>query len=123
MTFAEDLQRLADLHQRGALSDDEFRQAKARLLNAPAAGTATGSTPGAAVAAINALRRSRSDRWLGGVCGGIAAVTGVATWFWRLLFVVLATFAGTGVLLYLLGWLLLPEADAPVAPSPTYRAS
>ena len=37
--------------------------------------------------AINALRRSRYDRWLGGVCGGIAiytvlpvAITAWATW-------------------------------------------
>lgn len=120
MTFSEDMQRLADLHQRGKLTDDEFQRAKARLLDAPYAADG-GPALGGAQAAINALQRSRSDRWLGGVCGGIAQVTGVATWFWRLLFVLLATCAGTGILLYALGWLLLPEGDGPGVPSPTYR--
>jgi len=121
MTLGEDLQRLADLHQRGALSDDEFQRAKERLLSAPTG--ASGGMPGSAQVAINALRRSRADRWLGGVCGGIAEITGVATWFWRMLFVLLATFAGTGVLLYGLGWLLLPQADEPALPTQTWRPS
>ena len=29
--------------------------------------------PGAGMAAVNNLRRSTSDSWIGGVCGGIAA--------------------------------------------------
>lgn len=33
MSFAEELQILADLHASGSLSDEEFHQAKARLLN------------------------------------------------------------------------------------------
>jgi phage shock protein PspC (stress-responsive transcriptional regulator) len=121
MTLGEDLQHLADLHQRGALSDDEFRRAKERLLNAP--GPIHGGAPGRAQAAINALHRSRHDRWLGGVCGGITQVTGVATWFWRFVFVLLASFAGTGVLLYLLAWLLLPAADGPVEAPQALRPS
>lgn len=115
MTLAEDLQRLADLHARGALSDDEFRRAKARLLSVPAdSGFSTMQ------AAVNGLRRSRSDRWLGGVCGGIAVSTGLAAWVWRLLFVLLLSCAGTGLIVYALAWLLLPLDDAGpgLAPSP-----
>jgi len=103
MSHSDELAKLADLHQRGALSDEEFARAKARVLD----GGVAAQPPG--MAAVNNLRRSRSDRWLGGVCGGIAAITGVAAWVWRLLFTVLALFAGGGVLLYLLLWIFVPE--------------
>ena len=66
MSLSEDLGRLEGLHERGALSDEEFARAKARVLG----GVPEVSAP--ALLAINALRRSRDDRWLGGVCGGIA---------------------------------------------------
>ena len=101
MTLSEELVRIAELHQRGALTDAEFAQAKARLLGAPAT-----SAPG--IAALNAFRRSRDDRWLGGVCGGVARATGVESWIWRLVFALLALCAGTGVMLYLLMWILVP---------------
>ena len=34
---------------------------------------------------------------------------GVEAWIWRLIFVVLALFGGTGVLLYILLWIFVPE--------------
>jgi phage shock protein PspC (stress-responsive transcriptional regulator) len=104
MGLADDLARLDDLRTRGSLSDDEFQRAKARLLdgNAPAAEIPV-------MAAINRLRRSRDDRWLGGVCGGVAALTGVESWIWRLILATLALFGGTGVLLYILLWIFVPE--------------
>ena len=106
MGLADELARLDEMHARGALSDDEFQRAKARLLDA-----ANPAPPSdiPAVAAINQLRRSRSDRWLGGVCGGVAAANGVESWIWRLIVVVLALFGGTGVLLYLLLWIFVPN--------------
>jgi phage shock protein C len=107
MTLSEELARLHDLHQRGALSDDEYAQAKARLLNAaPAAQPPDADAP--LLAAINALRRSRGDRWIAGVCGGIAQATGVEAWVWRLLFAVLLVFGGTGLLFYVLMWIFVP---------------
>jgi hypothetical protein len=72
MSVAEEIKRLHELHQAGALSDEEFAAAKARLLN-------NGPTPGDS-ADLWRLRRSRSDRWLGGVCGGLARVSGVESW-------------------------------------------
>lgn len=111
MGLSEELGRLGALHERGMLSDEEFTRAKARVLG----GAAEPAAP--ALLAINALRRSRSDRWLGGVCGGIARVTGVDSWIWRLLFALLALCAGTGVLVYLLMWILVP-AD-PLGPGHT----
>jgi phage shock protein PspC (stress-responsive transcriptional regulator) len=103
MSLSEELVRLSELHLRGRLSDEEFARAKARVLaSAPEV-----SAP--ALMALNALRRSRDDRWLGGVCGGIAHVTGVQSWLWRLLFAMLALCAGTGLLAYLLMWILVPS--------------
>ena len=102
MSLSEELGRLGALHERGVLSDDEFARAKARVLS----GAPSATVP--AAAAFNALRRSRDDRWLGGVCGGIARVTGVDSWIWRLLFALMMLCAGTGVLLYLLMWFLIP---------------
>jgi len=106
MSLADELTRLEELRSRGVLSDDEFRRAKARLLDAPAP-----SADIPAVSAMNRLRRSRSERWIGGVCGGIAVITGVEAWIWRLSFALLACLGGTGVLLYLLLWIFVPEDD------------
>jgi phage shock protein C len=108
MTFSEELARLGELHQRGVLSDDEFARAKARVLSQPA--IAPADRP--AVGTLNALRRSRADRWLGGVCGGLAESFGLAAWLWRLAFTVLALFGGTGVVLYLLLWIFVPDTEA-----------
>lgn len=58
---------------------------------------------------IAALRRSRSDRKLFGVAGGLGHYAGVDPLIFRILFVVLAIFGGSGILLYALGWLLIPE--------------
>lgn len=111
MSLSEELGRLGTLHERGILSDEEFSRAKARVLS----GDSAGAPP--TLKAINALRRSRDDRWLGGVCGGIARATGVDSWIWRLMFALLALCAGTGVLIYLLMWILVP-AD-PLMPGGT----
>jgi phage shock protein C len=112
MAESDELGRLGDLHARGILSDDEFSRAKARVLKGPS------SAPGQApiVHAINGLYRSRDDRWLGGVCGGIGRSSGIASWIWRLLFTLLVLCAGTGVLLYVLLWIFVPREPAGVAP-------
>lgn len=101
MSDSEELARLAELHQRGALSAEEFARAKARVLE--------GGSAAPAGHALNALRRSRSERWLGGVCGGIGRLSGLPAWSWRLVFTLLVLCAGTGVLLYLLLWIFVPQ--------------
>ena len=106
----DDLHKLAELHERGALSDDEYARAKARVLSGnapPPYGTDGSSAP--AMDGLNSLRRSRGDRWIGGVCGGIGRATGMASWIWRLLFTLLVLCAGSGVLLYILLWIFVPE--------------
>ncbi len=103
MSLSDELGKLSELHQRGALTDDEYTRAKERLLHP---GAAPGSEP--YVKAVNALRRSRSDRWIAGVCGGLAQPTGVESWVWRLIFALLLLFGGAGLLLYVLMWIFVP---------------
>jgi phage shock protein PspC (stress-responsive transcriptional regulator) len=94
------------LHQAGALSDEEFAQAKARLLNQEA------YVPGENVSNdISRLRRSQSDRWLGGVCGGLGKVTGIESWIWRLLFVLFVLTFGFGLAIYILLWIFVPDEE------------
>ncbi|MED5619254.1 PspC domain-containing protein [Ideonella sp. BN130291] len=105
MALSDELGKLDELRQRGALTDDEFARAKARLLDAPLPGT----SPAPALAGVNALRRSRTDQWLGGVCGGIARATGAESWVWRLVFALLFLFGGVGLLAYVLLWIFVPS--------------
>jgi len=55
------------------------------------------------------LYRSRSDRKIAGVCGGMAAYFGIDPVIPRLIWVVFALAAGSGILAYLIGWLVIPE--------------
>jgi phage shock protein PspC (stress-responsive transcriptional regulator) len=107
MSIAAEIERLSELRTRGLLTEDEFARAKARLLD-QSAGRVDGDTA-PAMAAVGRLRRSRSDRWLGGVCGGIARSLGAETWVLRLLLVLLAFFGGTGLLVYILLWIFVPN--------------
>ncbi len=110
MNLSEEIKRLHELHQAGALTDAEYEQAKAKLLSAtvdlnkPSAGD--GSSIGHD---LSQLRRSRTDRWLGGVCGGLAAFTGTESWIWRLLFALFLITFGFGLFAYLLLWIFVPE--------------
>ena len=102
MSLVEELAKLEEMRARGTLSEDEFQRAKARLIDAEP------PAPSPAVAAINRLRRSRSDKWLGGVCAGLGQISGVDAWIWRLMFVLLFLFGGTGLVAYLLLWIFVP---------------
>lgn len=55
------------------------------------------------------LRRSRSDRVVAGVLGGVGRRVGVDPVVLRVVIAVLSLFGGIGIMLYALGWLLLPE--------------
>jgi phage shock protein PspC (stress-responsive transcriptional regulator) len=66
----------------------------------------------AKASALNGLRRSSTDRWLGGVCAGLGSFTGLDTWLWRLAFTLLLIVGGTGFLVYVLMWILVPLESA-----------
>jgi phage shock protein C len=107
MTVSDELTRLHELHQAGALTDAEYETAKAKVLGTPEVDLAKGGD--GLGARINALRRSRTERWLAGVCGGLAKATGIEAWAWRLLFVLSTLAFGFGAVLYLLLWIFVPE--------------
>jgi phage shock protein C len=104
MALADELSKLAELRANGGLTEEEFKRAKERLLN-----TEQTRPNDPLVSAVNTFRRSRSDRWFGGVCGGIARSTGMEAWVWRLLFTVLIICAGAGLLVYVLLWIFVPS--------------
>jgi len=110
MSVAEEIKRLHELHQAGALSDEEYAQAKARLLNSETSAPGDGLGNGVSND-ISRLRRSQSDRWLGGVCGGLGKVTGVESWIWRLLFVLFVLTFGFGLAIYILLWIFVPDEE------------
>jgi phage shock protein C len=58
------------------------------------------------------LLRSRSDRMVAGVAGGLAAVFNIDPLLVRLGFVALALFNGFGIMVYLVLWLLTPNEDS-----------
>jgi phage shock protein PspC (stress-responsive transcriptional regulator) len=68
------------------------------------------------------LRRSRSDKVVGGVSGGLAEYSGIDALLWRVGFVALALAGGTGVLVYLLLWLLMPVAADGAEPTTSGRS-
>jgi phage shock protein C len=55
------------------------------------------------------LYRSRSDRKLAGVCGGLAEFFSLDPTLIRVLFVVLALAGGSGILIYLAMWIMVPN--------------
>lgn len=57
------------------------------------------------------LRRSTTDKMLGGVCGGLAEHTGIDSLVWRVAFVAFTVAGGAGVLVYLLLWVLMPPGN------------
>jgi phage shock protein PspC (stress-responsive transcriptional regulator) len=101
MSTADEITKLHDLLTRGAISQAEFDQAKARLLAGEPAGSGDWS--------INSLRLSNEDRWIAGVCGGISRVTGVEPWIWRVIMVVGLFASGVTLILYLLLWIFVPR--------------
>jgi phage shock protein PspC (stress-responsive transcriptional regulator) len=59
----------------------------------------------------NRLYRSRKDRLIGGVCGGLGVYFGIDPVIFRLLFVVAAIWGGVGVLTYLIMWIVIPAEE------------
>ena len=67
------------------------------------------------------LLRSRSDRVVGGVCGGLGRYFDVDPIIFRIGAVVLAFVGGAGLLAYLAALLLIPSEDSPAAADPPGR--
>ena len=59
--------------------------------------------------AVKRLERSRSDRMLAGVCGGLARYFDIHPAFYRVGFVVLTLIGGAGILIYVAAALVIPN--------------
>ena len=57
------------------------------------------------------IRRSRDDRMLGGVCGGIAKHFDIDPVIVRIAAIVLACAVGAGAVAYVAAWILMPLDD------------
>jgi phage shock protein C len=56
------------------------------------------------------LRRSRNDRMIAGVCGGLGEFFGVSSFWFRLGFLIALIPGGVpGILAYLILWLVVPS--------------
>ncbi|WNL48007.1 PspC domain-containing protein [Dyella sp. BiH032] len=55
------------------------------------------------------LSRSSSHKMIAGVCGGIAEYLGWDVTIVRLLWIVLTLAGGSGILIYLILWLVMPQ--------------
>jgi phage shock protein C len=65
------------------------------------------------------LYRSREDRMLGGVCGGLGGYLGVDPTLVRILAVLSLFLPGPQILAYLIAWIIVPEEPlVAVHPSP-----
>ena len=54
------------------------------------------------------LHKSRTDRMIGGVCGGVAEYFGLDPTLVRVVWVLLTLLGGSGILLYIAGMILMP---------------
>lgn len=59
--------------------------------------------------ATKRLYRSRTERWLAGVCGGLGQYFGIDATLVRVLFVIFALTFGSGFLIYLVLWIIIPN--------------
>ena len=59
--------------------------------------------------------RSRDDRVIAGVCGGLGEYLGVDAVLIRIAALILLFAGGAGFFLYIIGWIAMPEAPAGVA--------
>lgn len=62
------------------------------------------------------LYRSKSDRIIAGVCGGLSDYLDVDAVFFRLAFVLLALAGGSGILIYIIMFIIIPEEGEPPKP-------
>ncbi len=61
------------------------------------------------------LYRSKSDKKLAGVCGGLSQYLNIDSTVVRLVWLACCLFCGAGLLLYAIAWIVMPEE--PVKPA------
>ncbi len=72
------------------------------------------------------LYRSRADRMIGGVCGGLGEYLNLDPTLVRLMMVLLVFAHGIGIIAYIVAWIIMPERkgdEAEVSPATTSSSS
>ena len=67
------------------------------------------------MAVTRKLYRSRTNRQVAGVCGGLAQYFNLDATLIRILFVVLAVLGGSGLVLYVAMWIIVPKEPSAAA--------
>jgi phage shock protein C len=83
------------------------------------ASTTTTDTTDTTAAPPRRLKRSRDDRMLGGVCGGIARHFDIDPVIVRIATVALVCAVGVGAVTYVAAWILMPLDDKPAGAVPS----
>jgi phage shock protein C len=69
------------------------------------------------------LYRSKNDRMLGGVCAGLGEHLDIDPTVIRLMWAVITILSiGTGVVVYILAWILIPEEDTSSSEQKTQKS-
>jgi phage shock protein C len=79
---------------------------------APLAGQPATSAASTAAVPVKRLRRSSTDKKIGGVCAGLADYFDLDPTIVRIVWLLAIFCAGTGFLLYIILWIALPLAPA-----------
>ena len=59
---------------------------------------------------MNKLHKSRNNRWIAGVCGGLGEYFNIDPTIIRLIWAVGTVFSmGFGIILYIIFWIVIPE--------------
>ncbi len=72
--------------------------------------------------ASSGLFRSKDDRILAGVCGGIAKSMSTNAWLIRILFIIITALLGAGIGIYILAWILMKEEPDEITATPKEKA-
>jgi len=63
------------------------------------------------------LYRSEKDRMLGGVCGGLGEYFSIDSTIVRLIFALIVIYGGSGLILYIILWIVVPSESQVVGSS------
>ena len=69
------------------------------------------------------LYRSVTDKMIGGVCGGLAEYFAIDPVIVRLIFVLAVIFGGSGILAYIILWIIIPQKPFIITPYSTNAPS
>ena len=97
----------------------ELREAD-RFCSACGKTTGVGGPVNSAPLRDRRLARSMSDKKIAGVCSGVAHYFELDPTLVRLIWLLTVVFAGTGILAYLIAWIIMPKDEAPGQVSSAY---